>query len=84
MALTDTWGTRRTVWYHSRYYRANLLFEGNTVYLRDVHVYAGRYAEPWLTKPCPDAAMRVDALPVLDGYLWSRADGCARGNPGAR
>ncbi|NLG27875.1 MAG: hypothetical protein GX557_08175 [Chloroflexi bacterium] len=80
VALTDTFGSeRRTVWYHSRYYRANLLMHGNALSLRDVHIFDEGYAEPYLRDTCPGAAMRVDTLPVLDGYCWSNAEHRARG-----
>lgn len=80
VALTDTFGgERRSIWYHSRRYRANLLVHGNALTLRDLHLFDERYPEPWLRDTCPDAAMRVDTLPVMDGYCWSDAEERARG-----
>ena len=38
--LTDTYDQgQKTVWFNSRYYRANLLWEKNTIRFRDIHLF---------------------------------------------
>lgn len=72
----DDWrgGDRTSVWYNSRYYRANLFTEGPLWRLRDIHVFDERYAERYLDTKTDDAKCMYDTLPVMDGLLWSRGD----------
>lgn len=65
----------RTVWYQSRFYRANLHFKGEEVYFRDIVVYSDRYAQPFLETPVTDHGIEQRNLAVLDGYHWRAADG---------
>ncbi|MGE9294104.1 MAG: hypothetical protein ACQKBW_10865 [Puniceicoccales bacterium] len=72
VALEDTLGgDRKSAWYHSRYYRLNLLLEENRLYLRDLHLFDERYAEHYDTSVCDTHAARFDTLPLLDGFGWS-------------
>ncbi len=74
---------QRTVWYQSKFLRANLHFHGNQFYLRDLHVYDDRFPQPYLTEPVRQHGIEQRMLAVLDGYHWS--DDAARGNrPGRR
>jgi hypothetical protein len=71
-----------SVWYQSRFYRANLHFKGDLPYLRDITVYSDTFAQPFL-----NAATRLEDVEqlmpsVLDGYHW-RADTHSRTEPGA-
>jgi hypothetical protein len=61
----------RTVWYQSRFLRANLHFRGPDFYLRDLHVYDDRYPQPFLTDPVRIHGIDQRMLAVLDGYHWS-------------
>ncbi|MBN1343108.1 MAG: hypothetical protein JXQ73_10535 [Phycisphaerae bacterium] len=65
---------RKTVWYNSRFYRANMLWEGERFRIRDVHLFDEDYAERYLTRPVTSANCTYDTLPVVDGYLWSTKD----------
>lgn len=79
MALADWRGEgRRSVWYNSRYYRANLFWDGEALMIRDLHLFDQAYAERYLKQVCasPDAA--YDTLPVCDGFVWSDRE-CAAG-----
>jgi hypothetical protein len=64
---------RRTVWYNSRYYRANLLWEPAGFRFRDLHLFDQRLASPYLTAPLTTTACHYYALPLLDGFHWSTA-----------
>jgi hypothetical protein len=84
--LVDPFGktnpVETSVWYQSRFYRANLHFKGDLPYLRDITVYSDTFAQPFL-----NAAMRLEdveqRLPsVLNGYHW-RTDAHSRTEPDA-
>jgi hypothetical protein len=62
---------QRTVWYQSKYFRANLHFLGDQFYLRDLHVYDDRFPQPYLTEPVRQHGIEQRMLAVLDGYHWS-------------
>ena len=61
----------RTVWYQSKFLRANLHFRGADFYLRDLHVYDDRFPQPYLTEPVRQHGIEQRMLAVLDGYHWS-------------
>ena len=71
-ALTDyREKDRKTVWYNSRYYRTNLLWEGGTLCIRDIHMFDQRMESDYdrtagTTNPCV-----YTTLPVVDGCMWS-------------
>ena len=74
--LEDPFGNviapERTVWYQSRFLRANLHFRGDQFYLRDLHVYNDRYPELYLKQPVRQQHdIKQCMLAVLDGYHWS-------------
>ena len=64
-----------TVWYQSRFYRANLHRKGETIYLRDLTVYSDRNPQPFLNiaTRIHDVEQRMPV--VLDGYHWSKNPG---------
>jgi hypothetical protein len=70
---------QRTVWYQSKFYRANLHFVGNEFYLRDLHVYDDRFAQPYLNDTVRQHGIEQRLLAVLDGYHWSRDNTRAKG-----
>ena len=73
-AATRDWKgeDRKTVWYNSRFYRMNLLWEPAGFRVRDIHLFDQDYADPYLEEPLRASACRYDALPVVDGFHWSR------------
>ncbi len=73
---------QRSIWYQSKYLRANLHFRGNQFYLRDLHVYNDKYPQPYLTDPVRQHGIEQRMLAVLDGYHWS--DDEARGGRNGR
>lgn len=84
--LDDPFGNaatpERTVWYQSRFLRANLHFRGNQFYLRDLHVYRDDFPQPYLTEPVRQHGIEQRLLAVLDGYHWSDEE--ARSGPVGR
>ena len=71
-ALTDYRGKdKKTVWYNSKYYRANLLWEGNTFRVRDIHLFNEKFASDYIDKPCTTSTCVYTTLPFVDGNMWS-------------
>ncbi|RYG36183.1 hypothetical protein EON81_10510 [bacterium] len=71
----------RTVWYQSRFYRANLHLKGDLIFLRDITVYSDRNPQPFLTQATKAHDVEQRMPPILDGYHWSKTPGSAE--PGA-
>lgn len=73
--LSDPFGNHdapeRTVWYQSKYFRANLHFRKDQFYLRDLHVYDDRFPQPYLEDVARQHGIEQRMLAVLDGYHWS-------------
>ncbi len=61
-----------SVWYQSRFYRADLHWKGDLPYLRDITVYSDHFPQPFLHEATRqnDVEQRMPA--VLDGYHWSQ------------
>ncbi|MDR1864945.1 MAG: hypothetical protein LBR08_05165 [Bacteroidales bacterium] len=71
-ALTDIQNRgNKTVWYNSRFYRANLMWEGQSFRFRDVHLFDERLESDYLTKAGTSTQCNFTTLPVVDGFLWS-------------
>ncbi len=73
----------RTVWYQSKFFRANLHFRGDHFYLRDLHVYSDAFPQLYLTDPVRKHGIEQRMLAVLDGYHWSD-DAVRSGHAGRR
>ena len=65
---------RKTLWYNCRNYRANLLWEGPSLKIRDLHVFDERLRSEYLDRPDTLPAFRYETLPLVDGCLWSTAE----------
>lgn len=83
--LEDPFGnvdhTQRSVWYQSRFYRADLHFVDDLPYLRDLTLYSDQNPQPFLHEPTKanDVEQRMPA--ILDGFHWSPTPGSP--TPGA-
>jgi hypothetical protein len=62
---------RKTVWFDSRFYRVNLLWEKGTLRFRDIHLFNEKLPSPYLTDKATSNACSFFTLPVVDGYIWS-------------
>jgi hypothetical protein len=62
---------RKSVWYCSRYYRTNLLWENGRLYIRDIHLFDELYRERYLEDICTTEGCVYDNLPLMDGSRWS-------------
>ena len=62
---------RKTVWFDSRFYRTNLLWENGTLRIRDIHLFNENFPSPYLTDKATSNACAFFTLPFVDGYVWS-------------
>ncbi|OOQ57016.1 hypothetical protein [Mucilaginibacter pedocola] len=62
---------RQTVWFNSRFYRANLLWEDGTLRFRDIHLFNEKLPSKYLTQKVETNVCSFYTLPFVDGYLWS-------------
>jgi hypothetical protein len=61
----------QTVWYDSRFYRANLLWENGTLCFRDIHLFNENLASSYLTQKSTSTKASFFTLPFVDGNKWS-------------
>ena len=71
-----------SIWYQSRFYRANLHIKGDLAYLRDITVYSDKFPQPFLEKATRLNDVEQKMPPVLDGYHWRNKPTSER-EPGA-
>ncbi|WP_425400132.1 hypothetical protein [Aeoliella sp.] len=62
---------RQTVWFNSRFYRANLIWEDEHLRVRDIHLFDESVASPILADKVDKPAVEFFTLPVVDGFRWS-------------
>jgi hypothetical protein len=71
-ALEDLPGeNRKSVWFDSRYYRANFFWEDGQLRIRDIHLFDEKLASKYETEVATSNDCEFFTLPVVDGYLWS-------------
>lgn len=63
---------KKTVWFNSRFYRANLLWDAGTLRFRDIHMFDERLPSAYLKEKVTSNECNFFTLPVVDGYLWSK------------
>lgn len=70
----DDWKNqnRRTVWYDSRFYRLNLLWESNAFFIRDLHCFDESVVSPTHRTALMATSLAYETLPVMDWAVWSR------------
>lgn len=75
IATEDCQGNgRKTLWFNSRFYRANLLWEGASLKIRDLHVFDERLRSEYLDHPDTLPVFHYETLPLVDGCLWSSSE----------
>ncbi|MFC2128558.1 hypothetical protein ACFLRR_01660 [Bacteroidota bacterium] len=62
---------QKTVWFNSRFYRANLLWDQGTMRFRDIHLFDEDIASDYLTKKGTSTQCFYYTLPFVDGFIWS-------------
>lgn len=61
----------KTVWFNSRFFRANLLWEQGTMRFRDIHLFDENLVSDYLTQRGTSNQCFYSTLPVVDGFNWS-------------
>lgn len=61
----------KTIWYNSRFYRINLLWENNGLRIRDIHLFNEKFPDRYTTQVATSNECSFFTLPVVDGYIWS-------------
>jgi hypothetical protein len=62
---------QKTVWFNSRFYRANLLWDQTTMRFRDIHLFDESVASEYLTEKGTSSQCHYYTLPIVDGFVWS-------------
>ncbi|GAA4791057.1 hypothetical protein GCM10023231_18710 [Olivibacter ginsenosidimutans] len=65
---------QQTVWFNSRFYRLNLLWENGALRIRDIHLFDENFPSVYTTQKATSNECAFFTLPVVDGYLWSKAE----------
>ncbi len=64
----------KSVWYDSRYYRANLFWEGESFRFRDIHMFDEDMRSEYMDNVVRSNKFVYSTLPVVDGFVWSTSD----------
>jgi len=69
----DDWKhqNRKSVWYDSRFYRVNFLWENGSFFIRDLHCFDENVVSPTHDTALAARALAYETLPVMDACLWS-------------
>ncbi len=62
---------RKTVWFDSRFYRANLLWENGFLRFRDIHLFNENLYSKYYTQKATSNDCSFFTLPFVDGFMWS-------------
>jgi hypothetical protein len=62
---------RKTVWYDSRFYRLNVLWENGAFFIRDLHRFDENVVSITHDMALKTTSLACGTLPVMDGALWS-------------
>lgn len=64
----------KTVWYNSRFYRMNILWENGHLRIRDIHLFNENLPDKYTKEVATSNECSFFTLPVVDGYIWSKKD----------
>jgi hypothetical protein len=75
LVALDDWRDqgRKTVWYDSRFYRLNVLWEEDRFFIRDIHCFDEHLVSPTHAEALKATSLVYETLPVVDWAFWSRA-----------
>jgi hypothetical protein len=73
MVALDDWKDegRKTVWYNSRFYRLNVLWEKDSFFVRDIHCFDEKLVSPTHTTPLKETTLTYETLPMVNWAVWS-------------
>jgi hypothetical protein len=64
----------KSVWFDSRFYRVNLVWEGEAFRFRDIHLFDERLASDYIDRAGTSTQCVFETLPAVDGFRWSNID----------
>lgn len=64
----------KTIWFNSRFYRINILWENDHLRIRDIHLFNENVPDKYTTQVATSNECDFFTLPIVDGYLWSNKD----------
>ncbi|MGN0493530.1 MAG: hypothetical protein ACI4F7_07775 [Acutalibacteraceae bacterium] len=62
---------RKSYWYQTAGYRANLYVQDKYFWIRDIYSFDEKYPERYIENKCLNNSVIYDNLPMVDGFLWS-------------
>ncbi len=62
---------KKTVWFNSRFYRFNVLWENSTMRFRDIHLFNENFPSIYTGNVATSNECSFFTLPFVDGYRWS-------------
>ncbi|OQP64169.1 hypothetical protein A3860_22450 [Niastella vici] len=62
----------KTIWFNSRFYRTNIIWEKGTLRIRDIHLFNEHFPSRYETSIATSNECSFFTLPFVDGYLWSK------------
>jgi hypothetical protein len=62
---------RKAVWFNSRFYRINMLWENGALRIRDLHLFNEKLGSVYETQAATSNECKFFTLPFVDGYVWS-------------
>lgn len=73
MVALDDWKNEghKTVWYNSRYYRLNVLWEKDSFFIRDIHCFDEKLVSPTHAIPLRESTLAYETLPIVNWAVWS-------------
>ncbi len=64
---------KKTIWYNSRFYRLNLLWEEGTMRIADIHLFNETIPDKYFKGVTTVNQSFFYTLPVVDGFQWGKA-----------
>ncbi|MEO5892536.1 MAG: hypothetical protein ABIQ31_19975 [Ferruginibacter sp.] len=62
----------KTLWFNSRFYRINMLWQNGTLRIRDIHLFDETVPSIYETQVATSNECKFFTLPLVDGYIWSK------------
>lgn len=71
----DDWKheNRSSVWYDSRFYRLNILWQKGVFFIRDFHCFDQTMVSPTHSAALKTSSLAYKTLPIMDWALWSNS-----------
>lgn len=63
---------RKTIWFSSRFYRTNFLWENGGLRIRDLHLFDEALQDVYTTQTAKSNECSFFTLPIVDGFIWSK------------